>query len=197
MLYSLYPFKRGDLIVFSGNKLDAVLVKWLTKSNYSHLAIVLDVYPEMNEDDKAIIIESTTYTSLPDFKNRKCQPGVQIHNLENWLSAYQSCGKAWCIPLKEPLSSEATGRMQKWLWNLYEHQVSYSCGKAIGSWLKINQYFVHSERQSINRMFCSELVTQALQIAGAIDKSILACQQTPHEVSVLPCFDSPVLLECS
>ncbi|MDJ0615731.1 MAG: hypothetical protein QNJ63_03120 [Calothrix sp. MO_192.B10] len=197
MLYSIYPFKPGDLIIFSGQKLDATLIKWFTKSDYSHVAIILDIHQETNGNTNVIIIESTSYTDLPDLKEQKCQPGIQIHHLGNWLNAYKSYGKAWCIPLKEALSSESIHRMQNWLWNLHHRQVSYSCWKSIGAWLKINRYLVNSDHQSIKRLFCSELVTQALQIAGAIDNSILACQQTPHEVTTFPCFKSPVLLECS
>ncbi len=197
MLHSIYPFKPGDLILFSGLKVDAAVIRWFTKSDYSHVAIVLDTNRETNQQTNVKIVESTTYTGLPDFKNQKCKPGIQIHNLENWLNAYENYGKAWCVPLAKSLTSEGIDRMQNWLWNLYERQVSYSCWKSIGSWLKVNRHFVHYDSQSIEKIFCSELATQALQIAGAIDNSVFACQQTPHDVTTFPCFHSPVLLECS
>ena len=194
MLSSIYPFKPGDLIVFSGLKLDAVLIRWLTKSSYSHVAMVLDTNLETNGKTNIKIIESTTYTSLPDFQNQQCKQGIQIHNLENWLNAYKSYGKAWHIPLSKSLSSEKIEKMQNWLWNLHERQVSYSCWKSIGAWLKINKYFVNSNTQNSKRVFCSELATQALQIAGAINDSVLACEQTPYELTTLPCFNTPILL---
>ncbi|NEN99165.1 MAG: hypothetical protein F6K50_27890, partial [Moorea sp. SIO3I7] len=130
-----------------------------------------------------------------DFRNQKCKPGVQIHYLENWLNAYRNYGQAWWVPLAKPLSSEGIDKMQNWLWNLHERQVRYSCWKSIGAWLKVNRYLVPSDSQNIQRIFCSELVTQALQIAGSIDGSVLACQQTPKEAVTFGCFEAPVLLE--
>ncbi len=191
----LYPFKPGDLITFSGLKIDAALVRWFTGSDYSHTAIVLDTHLEENGNTNVAIIESTTYTNLPDFQNRRCRPGVQIHYLSNWLNAYRSYGRAWCVPLVQPLSSEGTRQMQKWLWNLHDRQVPYNCWKSIGAWLKVNRYLIHSDSQNIQTIFCSELVTQALQIAGVVEGSVLACEQTPQEAVDLPCFEAPVLLE--
>ncbi|NER87301.1 hypothetical protein [Moorena sp. SIO3A2] len=195
LIESLYPFKPGDLITFSGLKIDAALIRWFTGSDYSHTVIVLDTDLEGNGTAKVAIAESTSYTSLPDFRNQKCKPGVQIHYLENWLNAYRNYGRAWWVPLAKPLSSEGIDKMQNWLWNLHERQVRYSCWKSIGAWLKVNRYLVPSDSQNIQRIFCSELVTQALQIAGSIDSSILACQQTPQEAVTFGCFEAPVLLE--
>ncbi|NEP27947.1 hypothetical protein, partial [Moorena sp. SIO3I6] len=106
LIESLYPFKPGDLITFSGLKIDAALIRYFTGSDYSHTAIVLDSDLEANGNAKVAIAESTSYTSLPDFRNQKCKPGVQIHYLENWLNAYRNYGQAWWVPLAKPLSSE-------------------------------------------------------------------------------------------
>ncbi|MDJ0737961.1 MAG: hypothetical protein QNJ47_28545 [Nostocaceae cyanobacterium] len=188
-------FKPGDMITFSGLKIDATLVRWFTRSNYSHTAIILDNNLEGNTNTSVAIAESTSYTNLPDFQNRKCKAGVQIHYLETWLNAYRSYGEAWWIPLAKPLSSQEIDKMQTWLWNLYERQIPYSCWKSIGAWLKINRYLINSDSQNIQQMFCSELVTQALQVAGVVDESILACEQTPQEAANLGCFEAPILLE--
>jgi len=192
---SLHLFKPGDLIVFSGLKIDATLVRWFTGSSYSHATIVLDTNLKGDTKQKIAIAESTSYTSLPDFQNRKCKPGVQIHYLETWLNAYRSYGKAWWVPLSKPLSYEGIENMQKWLWNLHDRQVRYSCWKSIGAWLKINRYLIDSDCQNIQQIFCSELVTQALQVAGVVDRSIIPCEQTPQETVDFNCFDAPVLLE--
>lgn len=192
---SLHSFKPGDLIVFSGLKIDATLVRLFTGSSYSHTTIVLDNNLKGHPEQKVAIAESSSYSSLPDFRNRKCKPGVQIHYLETWLNAYRSYGKAWWVPLNKPLSSQARSNMQRWLWDLHERQVRYSCWKSIGAWLKVNRYLIDSDEQNIQQIFCSELVTQALQVAGVVDKSIISCEQTPQEAVTLSCFDAPVLLE--
>jgi hypothetical protein len=193
--YHLCSFKPGDLITFSGLKIDAAVVRLFTRSDYSHTAIVLDTHLEGNANPNVAIAESTSYTSLPDYKNRKRKPGVQVHYLDNWLNAYRNYGRAWWIPLAKPLSPEGILKMQNWLWNLHDRQVPYSCSKSIGAWLKINRYLTRYDNQNVQTVFCSELATLALQIAGAIDSSVLACEQTPQLLSTLECFEAPVLLE--
>lgn len=192
---SLHSFKPGDLIVFSGLKIDATLVRLFTGSSYSHTTIVLDNNLEGHPEQKVAIAESTSYANLPDFRNQKCKPGVQIHYLDIWLNAYRSYGNAWWVPLAKPLSSQGMEKMQTWLWDLHDRQVRYSCWKSIGAWLKINRHLIDVDGQNLQQMFCSELVTQALQVAGVVDKSIIPCEQTPQEAVNLSCFDAPVLLE--
>lgn len=78
--------------------------------------------------------------------------------------------------------------------------MSFGLWKSIGAGLKINRYLVSTDSQyaaryAKNRLFCSELVTKALQIAEAIDPAVLSYQQTPHEIISFPCFQSPILIE--
>lgn len=187
--------KPGDIIAFSGKNLGAKLIRWGTKSCYSHLAIVLDV--ERERGGRITIAESTTFTTVRDFRNQKCSKGVQIHLLTNWLAAYKDDGQAWWIPLARPLTAENQAKMQNWLWNIESQKIQFSYQKALGAWLNKNGGFQLKKWQNSSTLFCSELVVKALQIAEVIGPHIDASIQTPKEAIALPCFQErhPLLVK--
>lgn len=187
--------KPGDAIAFSGKGFNGKVIRWFTASLYSHIAIVMDTDRDCNTHSRIAIAEASSDTRLPDFINEKRKPGVQIHHLWNWINAYQDLGQAWWIPLEQPLSSSSVKKMQDWLWEIHDRQVSYSCWKSIGAWLKINRYLLYADSQYAARLFCSELVTKALQIAEAIDPAVRSYQQIPQEIISFPCFKAPIKIE--
>jgi hypothetical protein len=44
-------------------------------------------------------------------------------------------------------------------------------------------------------LFCSELVTCALQLAGVVDETLNPSAQTPADVMEFSCFQEPVLIQ--
>lgn len=187
--------KPGDIIAFSGKNLGARLIRLGTKSCYSHLAIVLDV--ERERGGRIAIAESTTFTSVLDFRNQKCSKGVQIHWLTNWLAAYKDDGQAWWLPLERPLTAENQTKMQAWLWKIETQKIKFSYQKALGAWLNKKGGSNWKNWQDSSTLFCSELVVKALQIAGVIEPHIDASVQTPKEAISLPCFQErhPLLVK--
>ena len=204
-MMSKVPFEvnPGDVIAFSGNGIDSKIIRWFTQSLYSHIIIVLDTQrPNPNSEDTefkdVLIAESTTYTTVPNFNGQQCIQGVQVHWLSHWLDIYKTYGRAWWFPLKQQLSPEGITQMQSWLWHLYEHQVPFSCPKSVGAWMARERY--HHNYDALKQQglstdslsfFCSELVTQALQVAGAIDPKLNPAAQTPKDVMNLTCFQDP------
>ena len=188
----------GDVIAFSGNGIDAKIIRWFTMSPYSHVAIVLDTeYPNQQCDD-ILIAESTIYTNIPDFQAQKCFKGVQVHWLSNWLAAYQACGRAWWFPLQQKPSYDRMAQMQSWLWHLHSSHTPFACRKSVGAWLAQNKYFkTETKKQSpktTTALFCAELVTEALQVAGIIDAKLNPATQTPKDLMNLACFEKPTLI---
>lgn len=188
----------GDVIAFSGNGLDSQIIRWFTRSPYSHVVIVLDTeYPNKQGED-VLIAESTTYTTVPDFKQQKCFKGVQVHWLSHWLDSYKSCGRAWWFPLQQKLSQEKMTQMQSWLWHLYESQTPFACRKSVSAWLTQNKYFktepLEKHPKTSVGLFCSELVTEALQIGGIIDAKLNPATHTPKDLMNLDCFQEPMLI---
>ncbi|NEP61551.1 MAG: hypothetical protein F6K31_32135 [Symploca sp. SIO2G7] len=188
----------GDVIAFSGNGLDSRIIRWFTRSPYSHVGIVLDnKYPNKQGED-ILIAESTTYTIVPDYQEQKSLKGVQVHWLSHRLDFYKACGRAWWFPLEQKLSHDSLSQMQSWLWHLYESQTPFSPRKSIGAWLARNKYFDTEKNKKISKnsagLFCSELVAEALQIAGIIDSKLNPAAHTPRDVMNFECFREPTLL---
>ncbi|MBO1349690.1 MAG: hypothetical protein EBE86_020980 [Hormoscilla sp. GUM202] len=97
-----------------------MLIRGFAANRYSQIAIVMDTDNDCTTHEGRIALaEVSSYTGLLDFRNEKCNSGVQIHHLWNWINAYRNCGQAWWIPLAEPLSESGVKKMQDWLWEIY------------------------------------------------------------------------------
>jgi hypothetical protein len=200
----LPPLNPGDVIAFSGNGLDAKIIQWFTWSPYSHTAIVLG--QDQQRPGDILIAESTTYTTLPDFRQQSCQAGMQIHWLSAWLEIYQAAGQAWWFPLKDPLTQDKTSKLQSWLWSLYDSQVPFSCPKSVGAWFARSKYRATEPKSSrtipqdssanyASGLFCSELVTEALRVTGVVHSQLNPACHTPKDVAQFDCFHEPRLIE--
>ncbi|MCT7952320.1 CHAP domain-containing protein [Ancylothrix sp. C2] len=77
--------KPGDVIVFSGVDIVSRLIQFVTRSPYSHVAIVISV-----EKGQIFIAESTL--SGLDYKQQKLVEGVQIAALSNRITGASSIG---------------------------------------------------------------------------------------------------------
>ncbi|MBC6477577.1 MAG: hypothetical protein GDA56_07110 [Hormoscilla sp. GM7CHS1pb] len=86
--------KPGGAIAFSGKGVNGMVIRWFTASLYSQIAIVMDTDRHCTTHGTIAIAEVSSYTGLLDFRNEKCNSGVQIHYLWNWINAYRDCGLA-------------------------------------------------------------------------------------------------------
>lgn len=185
--------KVGDLIVYSGKTIMDKVVQWDTNSHYSHVSIVCDVDHSPRSTPRVLIIEISMSTKLNNVHGKKAIRGVQLHSLSEWIDAYKDQGEIWWLPLSTKLSAEGQARMQAWLKDVFKRQVPYSVSKTILAGL--NQKLGLKFQPAINLfgLFCSELVTKALQLAGAVDPFIHPSQQSPKDVVNFPCFAGQAL----
>lgn len=185
--------KIGDVIAFSGKDIPSTVVKLGTQSCYVHLAIVLSVNHLNSYGDSVMIAESHIDTSLPSVGTGKTILGVQHQWLSQRLSA--STGPAWWAALKTPLSHERMHQMQTWLREIEQQRIPYDFVQAVGSVIDCWDGIGLINSPNYDYLFCSELVTRALQLAGVVDESINASEQTPLDVMRFPCFQEPVLIK--
>ncbi len=195
---SFPQLKPGDVLAFSGTDLPSNVVKLATHSPYVHVAIVFAVLPSPDPDFTVLIAESHIDTSLPSLGTGKSSLGVQFH----WLSQ-RLClpGPVWWAALRQPLSPEGLLNMQIWLSSQEQEGVSYDFIQAIQVGLEalipgeLRLPVKLEGLQDDQALFCSELVTRALQVAGAIAPTLNAADQTPAAVMAFPCFHPPVLIK--
>lgn len=177
----------GDVITFSGQDIPSGVVKLATQSPYVHVAIVHTVDPQAPPQQAILIAESHIDISLPSVGTGKRILGVQFQWLYDRLA--QNPGSAWWTALKEPLTSAQIAQMQVWLQTMESQQVPYDFMQAIGLGIALEN------QPDDSALFCSELVTCALQIADAIDPRINPATQSPADVMQFPCFKPPILIQ--
>lgn len=184
--------KTGDVIAFSGTSGFSGFIKLFTKSQYSHVGIVIKSDTEMF-GDTIFITESTTELGKTNYDGQQVIKGVQTHFLSQRLAMYQ--GGAWIFPLKEALSADGAQKMVNWLRSSYVKAVPYDSVQIFGAGLNtIENAFGIQNKPDYTRLFCSELVTKALLLGGALDMedNINPSSQTPAEVSRFKCFGQPL-----
>ena len=184
--------KTGDVIAFSGKGRASNLIKWKTNSDYSHVGMVLDTV--MGGLGKTVmLVESTSLVNIPDAETKELWKGVQIHILSNRLDNYD--GKAWVLPLKNPISDTKQIEMQRWLRKKHQEKTPYDTVQALGAGMDLFDNLGLENDVDFNSLFCSELVTKALQIADVVDCNINPSEMTPADVGRFSCFGDAVRLD--
>lgn len=183
----LLKINPGDIIVFSGEDLPSNIVKIATQSDYVHVAIVLSVEDNRDDGNCILLAESHIDTSLPSFGTGEHRKGAQIQWLEKRL---QTCKDPvrWS-KLNPELNPAETVKLQSWLWEIEQSKVGYDYLQAIGSGIG---FFGTTD---LSALFCSELVTHALQIVGRVFPHINASATTPAQVMALPCLSAPIEIQ--
>ncbi|MBW4521427.1 MAG: hypothetical protein KME16_17235 [Scytolyngbya sp. HA4215-MV1] len=185
--------KPGDVIAFSGIDIPSTVVKVATRSEYVHVAIVLSVGSIAQSEDSILIAESHVDTRLPSVGIGKPILGAQLQWLSRRMAA--SPGPAWWVALKTPLDSTRMRQMQTWLYKVEQEQTPYDFLQAIEAGIDSLTAIGLESPADDSALFCSELVTRALQIAGVLDENINPAQQTPAELMQFSCFESPILIK--
>ena len=193
--------KIGDVMAFGGTDLPSDVVKLATRSRFVHVAIVFstdllaplqELKDGVSQTDSILIMESHVDASLPSVGTGKCTLGVQMQWLSQRLKTYD--GNLWWAPLKTPLTAEGIAAMQTWLRKMEAQRIPYDFTQAIEVGVAA---FTRTQREHLtdySALFCSELVTVSLQLAGALDSEINASAQTPADVMQFSCLQPPIAI---
>jgi hypothetical protein len=179
--------KPGDVIAFSGKDLPSGVVKLATQSKYVHVAIVI-----WRDVKNILIAESHVDLSLPSVGTGEKALGVQLQWLDDRIS--QQPPPIWWAALKEPLDEAGLAKMRQWVQEIENQKIPYDFLQAIGVGLE-SLGLKRFNQQDDRAYFCSELVTCALQQAGAIDAQLNPARQTPATVMAFSCFEPEVLIK--
>jgi hypothetical protein len=185
--------KIGDVITFTGTDFPSEVVKIATQSIYVHVAIVHSVDPQVPPENAILIAESHVDRSLPSVGTGKRALGVQFQWLFNRLAQYP--GQAWWTPLKTSLTPESIAKLQVWLQTIESQEIPYDFIQAVSAGMAQVKSIKLKNDPDFSALFCSELVTRALQIAGAIDVTLNPSEQTAADVMQFPCFKEPLLIQ--
>ncbi len=182
----LSAIKAGDVIAFSGRGVISSVIKYVTRSPYSHVAIIIDV-----QNKQPLLMESTTLSTSPDLVSGVIEKGVQLHRLTERMA--QSDAQAWWLPLVRSIPDKPLKIMQNWLYDMHKRRVPYDNKQAIASGVDfLDGLHLFAAEPDFSSLFCSELVGKALQLAGVIPGFINPSEQTPADIVRLPCFAAPL-----
>jgi hypothetical protein len=187
-----HHIKVGDVIAFGGKDLGSGVVKLATKSHYSHVGIVFKVHQSGVSGDSVLMAESHIDTTLPSVGTGDRIAGVQFQWITGRLAV--SSGQAWWVPLQKALGRGAIAQMQAWLTEVEAQKTPYDWEQAVGAGVDLPNF---RNRPDFSALFCSELVTKALQLARVVPSQLNPSEQTPANVLQFPCWQQPVLIKDS
>ena len=170
-----HELDTGDLVLFRGHTLFSRLIQRATRSEWSHVAMVL----RLPEYDMLALYESTGLGSLPDMISGEVRRGVQLVPLSERVRA---CNGAIAVrQLKGvtlgphertalmALRRELRGRpYERSLVDLVRAAYDGAGG---------------ASAEDLSSLFCSELVAEAYQRLGLLGDGVPSSEYTPADFS--------------
>ncbi|MFZ5584807.1 MAG: hypothetical protein ACOZHQ_02645 [Thermodesulfobacteriota bacterium] len=170
----------GDVIAFGGKGHFSEIIKRVTFSKVSHVAVVLQTQAtyEAGPDRRFfnLIVESTKWDGFM---------GVDAIRLSDRLKSYD--GQVWWLPLNRELRKTRRFDQKKFFDFLYAQKGRpYDLKQAVNSVLDdldglLGQMSPFLNCEDFSRFFCSELVAAGLEEAGLLD-ALNASEVTPADL---------------
>lgn len=176
----------GDVVAFSGKGDFSQIIKWATRSNVSHVGVILQsklmIGNKPQDGFFNQIIESTTLNGFS---------GVSISRLSDRVDTYD--GELWWLPLRDDVRSKLDSSIF-YNWLLHQERKPYDATQAVKSALDLLDNLpgvglATHNKEDFSRFFCSELVAAGLEAGGAIS-SLNASEVTPNDLCKFNIYES-------
>jgi len=164
----------GDVIAFCGKESVSEVIKWATRSNVSHVGVILRPQPSTHAEPRPAICDQIMESS---------PRGVHIRRLGDRIESFG--GEIWWLPLSDTVRARMDlERFHDFL--VEQEHKPYDIPQAIKSGLDALDDDPRLGRATHNiedfsRLFCSELVAAALEASGAISH-LNASEVTPIDL---------------
>lgn len=153
-------WKTGDILLFSGKSHSSNSIKWVTLSDWSHVALVL----RLPQYDFPCLWEATTDVNIPCLEAGKARPGVQLVPLLSRVRDYPgniACRQLQSVELDPPRLQRLAALRRRLAGRAYESDTFELMGAAYDGPLG-------EQEEDLRELFCSELVAEAYQALGLI-----------------------------
>lgn len=178
-----HRIKPGDVIAFAGAGPASELIQLATRSNISHVGVVLQTHAGPGEPQVEVlqVAESTSLDGLT---------GVTISDLRERIRDYD--GRVWWLPLRDSVRARADWQSFHEFLRQQEGK-PYDLPQAILSALDQLDDHAVLERathatEDFAMFFCSELVAGALEACGAITH-LNASEVTPIDLCTFAIYE--------
>jgi len=163
--------QEGDIIAFGGKGGIPSLIKLFTRSNVSHVALIMKAKTNQ-EGILNLMIESTTLEGYS---------GVVVNRLSNRLKDYK--GDAWWLPLSKE-SRERADWEGSYDWLKRQKRKAYDSLQALGSGLDL----IMNNKEDFDRLFCSELISAFYEHVRIIE-AINSSEVTPIDLCMFNLYE--------
>ena len=188
--------KPGDVIAFGGKERISNIIKWATRSNVSHVGVVVETTMLIDgapQPHRIVdVMESTTLYEDP--VTGKKTAGVQRNRLSRRVE--YNDGEMWWLPLSDESRQRMNGpALVSFLLN--QDRKSYDMKQAIKSGLDfLDAQGATYAKEDLSSFFCSELVAAAFEVAGIIN-NINASEVTPADLCAFKLYGKAYQLDGS
>ena len=162
----------GDIILFSGRGIIPTVIKWGTRSKWSHVAMVL----KLAEFDAIMCWESTTLSKVKDAVDGVAKKGVQIVPLSERIATYD--GGIAIRRLKVERTMTMLNRLKE-----FRHEVRNRPFEKDTIELVKSAYdgpFGHNV-EDLSSIFCSELIAESHQRMSMLGEDKSSNEYTPKD----------------
>jgi hypothetical protein len=176
----------GDVLLFGGDSRLCRIIKRLTRSHWSHSALVA----RPHADGPLLLWEATLDTTLPDVATHEVGSGVRLFDLEQWIRHF--AGETAIRPLRV----ERTEAMRAALLAFYNEARGrpYERNRLELLRSRYDGPLLRNRKEDETSFFCSELVAAAYQRMGLLPASPPSNNYTPHDFTSERAQPLPLLL---
>ena len=163
-------FKTGDLLLcdyrgFSFLGGFSYLIEYFTKSNYSHMAMIIKDPSFIHPSLKGLFVWESSWEGKPDPQDNRIKLGVQMTTLDNFLKNYHGKSKVYYRKLNCFTSAFSDEKLKE------IHDVVYEKPYDLVPRDWVDAYFnVDSKPQKTDRFWCSALVGYIYTKLGLLPK---------------------------
>ena len=151
-----HQLKTGDIVLFSSDDFISKMIKWFTRSDWSHVGLVLNV----KLYDFVLIWESTTLSNVNDVETGRPTKGVQLVQMSERINKYDGRVAVRRSRHFRPNANESLMDLRKELKGRpYERGENELFRSAYDGPFGENS-------PDLSSVFCSELVAEALKKLG-------------------------------
>ena len=166
--------QTGDIVLFSGKGGLSTGIKWFTASRWSHLGMVV----RPTDFDVVLLWEASPITDIKDIMTGKTHKGVRLVALSERIQTYEGEVSVRLLNVeREPKMLNALNRLRKeFKRRPFETDILELLKSAWDGPFGQNE-------PDLSSLFCSELVAEAYQVMGLLNKRKPSNEYTPRDFS--------------
>ncbi|MEC8325898.1 MAG: YiiX/YebB-like N1pC/P60 family cysteine hydrolase [Pseudomonadota bacterium] len=174
-LYSLVrdDLKTGDILLFSGNGFFSKVIKFATRSKWSHVGMVY----KNRESGILFVYESTSISNVTNVDSGEPLNGVQLTPLSKRLRLYNGVVAVRKLE-NASLNDDAQAAIEQLM---YEFEGKpYEEDKLELAKSALDLISIENE-EDLSTLFCSELIAEVYQRIGLLDEDKPSNEYTPAD----------------